>query len=57
MSETPEIKYAALSEMETLIREKLGNGGSVTFSPKGISMLPMLRSAGDMRATAFATVR
>lgn len=27
--------------------EKLAEGGSVTFSPKGSSMLPMLRSSGD----------
>lgn len=30
-----------------LIQEKLGNGGSVTFSPKGTSMLPMLRQGKD----------
>ena len=29
------------------MREKLSAGGSVTFSPKGNSMLPMLRRAGD----------
>ena len=29
------------------MREKLAAGGSVTFSPKGNSMLPMLRRAGD----------
>lgn len=33
--------------MEPLMEEKLREGGKVTFSPKGVSMLPMLRSAGD----------
>jgi hypothetical protein len=36
-----------LSDMEELIRERLASGGSVSFSPKGTSMLPMLRTAGD----------
>ncbi len=38
---------AALSEMEEVMTEKLLAGGSVSFSPKGKSMLPMLRSEGD----------
>lgn len=37
----------ALSEMEAVMTEKLDQGGSVSFSPKGKSMLPMLRSEGD----------
>lgn len=41
------VKKAALSEMEELIRSKLSEGGSVKFSPKGRSMLPMLREEGD----------
>ncbi|MCR5808317.1 MAG: S24/S26 family peptidase [Clostridiales bacterium] len=41
------VKNAALAEMEELIRAKLEEGGKVTFSPKGKSMLPMLRSEGD----------
>ncbi len=47
MSEAPEKMHTALSEMEAVIREKLEDGGTVTFSPKGTSMLPMLRSSGD----------
>ena len=47
MSAPLEIKHTALSEMEALMREKIEQGGSVTFSPKGKSMLPMLRSSGD----------
>ena len=41
------VKRTALSEMEELIRAKLQEGGTVTFSPKGRSMLPMLRDKGD----------
>ena len=33
--------------MEPLMEEKLREGGKVRFSPKGVSMLPMLRSEGD----------
>ena len=33
--------------MDALMREKLEDGGSVKFSPRGTSMLPMLRSSGD----------
>ena len=47
MEESSVKKQTALSEMEGLIREKLAAGGSVTFSPKGTSMLPMLRASGD----------
>lgn len=47
MSGAAEIKHTALSEMEAVMREKLEEGGSVSFSPKGKSMLPMLRSSGD----------
>ena len=38
---------AALSELSGLFTEKLAEGGSVSFSPRGISMLPMLRAYGD----------
>lgn len=47
MSAAPAKKQTHLSEMETVIREKIAEGGSVTFSPKGTSMLPMLRTSGD----------
>ena len=47
MCEEPKKKLTALSEMETLMEEKLRQGGTVKFSPKGVSMLPMLRSRGD----------
>lgn len=38
---------AALDELSALFLEKLREGGSVTFSPRGTSMLPMLRAYGD----------
>ena len=37
----------ALCEMEEVMLEKLEAGGTVSFSPKGVSMLPMLRDGGD----------
>lgn len=36
-----------LNELIPLIRERLSDGQSVTFSPKGTSMLPMLRQGID----------
>ena len=47
MIEAHEKRHTALAEMDPLMREKLKEGGCVTFSPKGTSMLPMLRSRGD----------
>lgn len=47
MSDRPEIKHTALFEMDGLMREKLAEGGRVTFSPKGVSMRPMLNPRGD----------
>ncbi len=38
---------AALDELFPLFSEKLAQGGRVSFSPKGTSMLPMLRVYGD----------
>lgn len=38
---------AALDELSDLFAEKLAAGGRVSFSPKGTSMLPMLRVKGD----------
>lgn len=36
-----------LDELMPLMRECLGNGQSVQFSPRGVSMLPMLRQGKD----------
>lgn len=38
---------AALEELSGLFAEKLEEGGTVAFSPRGTSMLPMLRAYGD----------
>lgn len=47
MSDPSKTIHAQLADMVGLINEKLENGGSAAFSPKGASMLPMLRVAGD----------
>lgn len=36
-------KEVGLDDVMQIIAEKLETGGSVTFNPKGTSMLPMLR--------------
>jgi len=36
-----------LEQMMPLIKERLSEGGSIKISPKGISMLPMLRQGKD----------
>ena len=36
-----------LDDAMPLIREKLASGGEVTFSPRGTSMLPLLREGRD----------
>ena len=36
-----------LEELMPLIRERLGQGQNVRFSPRGVSMLPMLRQGLD----------
>lgn len=36
-----------LSDMISLIEEKLALGGEVKFSPRGVSMLPLIRPAKD----------
>lgn len=41
------IKQTELSELMPLIQEKLSEGGTVRFSPMGVSMLPMLRQGVD----------
>lgn len=42
-----EIYTAHMEELMPLIRERLAAGQSVRFSPKGVSMLPMLRQGRD----------
>lgn len=41
------VNYTTLDNLMPLIREHLKNGQSVRFSPRGISMLPMLRQGID----------
>lgn len=40
-------KQISLNQAFLLIEEKLQNGGEVTFKPRGISMLPLLRQGKD----------
>lgn len=40
-------KQVNLNDIFDIMSEKLNSGGSVTFSPKGTSMLPMLRDGED----------
>lgn len=40
-------KFMQLDQLMPLIRESLALGQSVTFSPRGTSMLPMLRQGRD----------
>ena len=40
-------RQVQLDELMPLIREQLAAGGSVSFSPRGTSMLPMLRQGID----------
>ena len=40
-------KEVGLDDVMQIIAEKLEAGGSVTFNPKGKSMLPRLRDAAD----------
>ncbi|MBE7011578.1 MAG: hypothetical protein E7415_02775 [Ruminococcaceae bacterium] len=42
-----EVKQVSLKEMFPLIEEQLKNGGTVTFKPHGISMLPLIRQGRD----------
>lgn len=42
-----EVQLTTLEELMPLIREQLSSGHSVQFSPKGTSMLPMLREGMD----------
>lgn len=41
-------KEATLDEVIDIIKEKLDAGGTVTFTPNGTSMLPMLRDGEDV---------
>lgn len=40
-------KEVGLDDVMQIIAEKLEAGGTVTFNPKGTSMLPMLRDGDD----------
>lgn len=40
-------KIVSMEEMIPLIKEQIGNDGEVSFTPKGSSMLPMLRNNMD----------
>ncbi len=42
-----DLQLAPMEELVTLMREQLNKGGSVRFSPRGVSMLPMLRHGKD----------
>ena len=46
MNSLPEVEME-LDELMPLIKEKLAAGQTVTFSPMGVSMLPMLRQKLD----------
>lgn len=41
-------KEVAIDDVIDIIVEKLNNGGTVTFTPRGKSMLPMLRDGEDV---------
>lgn len=45
--EKADLLKAMLDDVMQIIAEKLEAGGSVTFNPKGTSMLPMLRDGDD----------
>ncbi|MBQ7230942.1 MAG: S24/S26 family peptidase [Oscillospiraceae bacterium] len=42
-----ETRFAALDDLMPLMREQLEAGRNVRFSPRGVSMLPMLRQGID----------
>lgn len=44
---TADVQSVQMEELMPLIRERLAAGQSVRFSPRGISMLPMLRQGVD----------
>lgn len=41
-------KVVSMEELVPLMEEKINNNGEVVFTPKGISMLPMLRNGRDV---------
>ena len=48
MNEKKNSEYSIrLEELYPVIEEKLASGGSVTFKPHGISMLPLIRQGKD----------
>lgn len=50
-------KEIALDAIIDIIKEKLQSGGTVTFTPNGESMLPMLRDGKDVVVLAKPRVR
>ena len=46
-TEAAESRFAALDDLMPLFREQLAVGHNVRFSPRGVSMLPMLRQGID----------
>lgn len=42
-----QVQIAPIEELMPIFREQLASGHSVRFSPKGVSMLPMLRQGID----------
>ena len=44
----PLVKQVAIEDIIEIMTEKLNNGGRVTFTPRGKSMLPMLRDGEDV---------
>lgn len=47
MAEHNKKQLASINDIMPLIQEQLVGGGSVNFSPRGVSMLPMLRPGVD----------
>ncbi len=50
-------KEVSINDIIDIIVEKLESGGKVTFTPKGTSMLPMLRNGEDVVVLAKPTGR
>lgn len=41
-------KLVSMDEIMPIVKEKIGSGGKVSFTPKGISMLPLFRNNMDI---------
>lgn len=50
-------KEVSFDDFIDIIAEKLNNGGTVTFTPRGKSMLPMLRDGEDVVVLSKPTAR